>query len=118
MKKLLVLATVTSISISAFATTQFASSELKAMDCATLAVEKANAKRSLEAADKNIANIQASAQAPGKSLSKFAGLAGGALAAFGGNSEKAARAGNASRVAVPLIAVKRCAAAVYHDSFA
>ncbi|WP_180183446.1 hypothetical protein [Acinetobacter sp. YH01020] len=94
MKKLLVLATVTSISISAFATTQFASSELKAMDCATLAVEKANAKRSLEAAEKNIANIQASAQAPGKSLSKFAGLAGGALAAFGGNSEKAARAGN------------------------
>ncbi len=78
MKKLLVLATATTISISAFATTQFASSELKAMDCATLAVEKANSKRAIEAADKNIANIQASAQAPGKSLSKFAGLAGGA----------------------------------------
>ncbi|WP_436916068.1 hypothetical protein [Acinetobacter gandensis] len=55
MKKLLVLATATTISISAFATTQFASSELKAMDCATLAVEKANSKRAIEAADKNIA---------------------------------------------------------------
>lgn len=54
------------------------------MDCATLSVEKANAKRSFEIADKNI--NAAATQTPAKSLSKWAGMAG-ALSSFGGNSE-------------------------------
>lgn len=49
-------------------TKQHSTAELKAMDCATLAVEKANAKRNLENADKNIA--AAATQTPAKSLSK------------------------------------------------
>ena len=71
-------------------TKQLTTAELKAMDCATLAVEKANAKRSLESADKN---ITAATQTPGKSLSKWAGMAGSALSTFGGNSEKATKMG-------------------------
>ena len=98
MKKIIVLATIATLSASTFAASETTSqklstSELKAMDCATLAVEKANAKRSLEAADKNLAAAQT--QTPGKSLSKWAGVASGALTAFGGNSEKAAKANQA-----------------------
>ena len=99
MKKIITLALATAITSTAFANTtadsnptkQHSSAELKAMDCATLAVEKANAKRSLEAADKNI--TAAATQTPGKSLSKWAGMAGSALSTFGGNSEKATKMG-------------------------
>lgn len=100
MKKIITLALATALTSTAFAnstsdtqslTKQHTTSELKAMDCATLAVEKANAKRNLEAADKNIA--AAATQTPGKSLSKWAGMAGSALSTFGGNSEKATKMG-------------------------
>ena len=98
MKKILTLAVATALTTTAFANTagegltkQHSTAELKAMDCASLAVEKSNAKRNLEAADKNIA--AAATQTPGKSLSKWAGMAGSALSAFGGNSEKASKAG-------------------------
>lgn len=91
MKKLIVLAAITSLSASAFATEKLKSSELKSMDCATLAVEKADATRAVESADRNLANAQA--QSGSKTVSKWAGLAGGALSTFGGNSEKASRAG-------------------------
>lgn len=99
MKKMITLALATALTSTAFAnstsetqslTKQLTTAELKAMDCATLAVEKANAKRSLESADKNIA---AATQTPGKSLSKWAGMAGSALSTFGGNSEKATKMG-------------------------
>ncbi|RLZ07268.1 hypothetical protein EAH57_13675 [Acinetobacter sp. 2JN-4] len=95
MKKLLVLTAAATLSFSTFAATEgkpFSTTELRAMDCPTLSVEQANAKRELAAAEKNIANINANAQAPGKAISKWAGVAGGALAAFGGNSEKTAKA--------------------------
>lgn len=99
MKKMITLSLATALTSTAFAnstsetqslTKQLTTAELKAMDCATLAVEKANAKRSLESADKNIA---AATQTPGKSLSKWAGMAGSALSTFGGNSEKATKMG-------------------------
>lgn len=96
MKKIITLAIVSALSVSTFAAeteTQYkklTTAELKAMDCATLAVEKADAKRDVESADKNITAAQT--QTPGKSLSKWAGVASGALATFGGNSEKAAKA--------------------------
>lgn len=90
------LAIIATLTTSTFANTETAikslsTSELKAMDCATLAVEKANAKRALETADKNIS--AAATQTPGKSLSKWAGMAGSALSTFGGNSEKATKMG-------------------------
>lgn len=89
MKKILCLAMIATISTASFAyTEQLSSSELKSMDCATLAVEKANAKRAAESAEKNIQTLSAQAQAPGNALGKWAGLAGNALSAFGGNSEK------------------------------
>lgn len=97
MKKIITLALATTLTSTTFANTagegpkQHTTSELKAMDCASLAVEKANAKRSLEAADKNIA--AAATQTPAKSLSKWAGMASSALSTFGGNSEKAAKMG-------------------------
>lgn len=97
MKKIIsfaVIATISSFTIAESTTTsiqQISTKELKAMDCATLSVEKSNAKRSLEAADKNI--TAAATQTPAKSISKWAGLASGALSNFGGNSEKAAKAG-------------------------
>lgn len=97
MKKIIsfaIIATISSITIAESATVsiqQISSKELKAMDCATLSVEKSNAKRSLEAADKNI--TAAATQTPAKSISKWAGMASGALSTFGGNSEKAAKAG-------------------------
>ena len=102
MKKLLSLAIIAAFSSTAIAETsiststsyakQWTTSELKAMDCATLAVEKSNAKRSLAAAEQNIA--AASTQTPGKSLSKWAGMASGALSAFGGHSEKQLKQAN------------------------
>ena len=107
MKKLLVLTAAATLSFSAFAADEttnkpFSTTELKAMGCADLSVEQANAKRELTSADKNIANINANAQAPGKSISKWAGVASGALSAFGGNSESAAKASNiASSIAGP-----------------
>ncbi|KHF76315.1 hypothetical protein PJ15_3069 [Acinetobacter sp. neg1] len=96
MKKLLVLTLAATFSFSAFAASEnadkpFSTTELKAMSCADLSVEQANAKRELAEADKNIANINANAQAPGKAVSKWAGLASGALSTFAGNSEKAAK---------------------------
>ena len=107
MKKLLILTTVATLSFSAFAADEtinkpFSTTELKAMACADLSVEQANAKREIASADKNIANINANSQAPGKSISKWAGIASGALTAFGGNSESAAKASNiASNIAGP-----------------
>ncbi len=93
MKKFLCVAMIATISTASFAyTEQLSSSELKSMDCATLAVEKSNAKRAAETADKNIQALSAQAQAPGNALGKWAGLAGNALSAFGGHSEKATRA--------------------------
>lgn len=97
MKKLLILTAAATLSFSAFAAEEtsnkpFTTTELKAMGCADLSVEQANAKRALAEADKNIANINANAQAPGKAVSKWAGIASGALTAFGGNSESAAKA--------------------------
>ncbi len=95
MKKIITLATIATLSVSTLATAETVSqklstSELKSMDCATLSVEKANARRSLEAADRNLTAAQT--QTPGKSLSKWAGVASGALSAFGGNSDKVAKA--------------------------
>lgn len=97
MKKILTLAIATALTTTLaqaageLPTHQHSTAELKAMDCATLAVEKANAKRNLENADKNIA--AAATQTPAKSLSKWAGMAGNALSTFGGNSEKATKMG-------------------------
>ena len=89
MKKLLICATVASLSfpvLAADATTKLSSTELKAMDCATLSVEKADAKRALDGADKNIANINARASAK---VSKWAGIASGAMGAFGKGDSRA-----------------------------
>ncbi len=98
MKKIIPLAITIALSTTVFAESevksyakQLSTSELKAMDCATLAVEKSNAKRSIEAADKNITT--ASTQTSSKSISKWAGVASGALATFGANSQKATKAG-------------------------
>ena len=96
MKKIITLAIIATFASTTFAEStvsiqQLSTKELKAMDCATLYVEKANAKRSFEIADKNI--NAAATQTPAKSLSKWAGMAGGALSSFGGNSEKATKAG-------------------------
>lgn len=95
MKKIIFVAAMSTLSTMAFSASEssvhkLATSELKSMDCATLSVEKADAKRALETADKNLAAIQT--QTPGKTISKWAGVASGALTAFGGNSEKAAKA--------------------------
>ena len=92
MKKLAILTLATTVAATSYAAEKFTTTELKTMDCATLAVEKAEAKRTVENADKNIANINAQAQAPGKALGKWAGLAGNAISAFAGDSEKAGRA--------------------------
>lgn len=99
MKKIIILATIATLSTSTFAATASASqklstSELKGMDCATLSVEKSNAKQSLEAADKNLANISAKAQDPSAKVSKWAGIAGGALGAFGKGDSKAGQLAN------------------------
>ena len=75
------------ISMSASAYDKLKTSELKSMDCTTLAVEKADAKRAIDSSSRNISNI--SAQAPTKTLGKFASAAFGA---FAGNSEKLATA--------------------------
>ena len=80
MKKLLVFTAITTLSISTFAA-PFSTSELKGMDCATLAVEKANAERALK-----------NAAAPSGKLKKFASFAGKTLSSFSGDSEKAAKA--------------------------
>lgn len=92
MKKLLICATVASLSfpvLAADATIKLSSTELKAMDCATLSVEKADAKRALDGADKNIANINARAQDPSAKVSKWAGIASGAMGAFGKGDSRA-----------------------------
>ncbi|BAP38730.1 MAG: hypothetical protein ACN6N1_15075 [Acinetobacter guillouiae] len=54
------------------------------MDCAALAVEKANASRVLSSSE---------TKATGKTISKWAGLASSALNAFGGGSDTASKAG-------------------------
>ena len=71
-------------------TKPFTTTELKALSCTDLSVEKANAKRELAAAERNITNIQT--DTPNKTISKWAGVADGALSAFGGKSEHAAKA--------------------------
>ena len=71
-------------------TKPFTTTELKSLSCTDLSVEKANAKRELAAAERNITNIQT--DTPNKTISKWAGVAGGALSAFGGKSEHAAKA--------------------------
>ncbi len=98
MKKLSVLTLAATMSFSVLAANEntnkaFSTTELKAMSCADLSVEQANAKRELAEAEKNIANINANAQSPAKAVSKWAGLASGAISAFAGNSEKAAKVG-------------------------
>lgn len=98
MKKILSFALISTFAMSTFANTEatatqykkFTTTELKALDCASLAVEKNDASRTIAAADSNISAAQA--QAPSGSISKWAGIASGALSAFGGNSEKAAKA--------------------------
>jgi hypothetical protein len=96
MKKLFALTLAATFSFPTFAESEntnkpFSTSELKTMGCADLSVEQTNAKRELAEAEKNIANINANAQAPGKAVSKWAGLASGAISAFAGNSEKASK---------------------------
>ncbi|MBJ9984045.1 hypothetical protein IAE19_01125 [Acinetobacter sp. S40] len=71
-------------------TKTFTTSELKALSCTDLSVEKTNAKRELINAEKNLTNIQT--ETPNKTISKWAGVASGALSAFGGKSENAAKA--------------------------
>ncbi len=98
MKKLLALTVTATFSFSTFAANEninkaFSTTELKAMSCADLSVEQANAKRELAEAEKNIVNINTNAQSPSKAVSKWAGLASGAISAFAGNSEKAAKVG-------------------------
>ncbi|ALH94313.1 hypothetical protein [Acinetobacter equi] len=87
MKKSIVCITALLITSSTFAYDKLKSSELKAMDCATLSVEKADAKRALESSERNLANINANA--PTKTLGKFASAA---LGAFAGKSETMATA--------------------------
>jgi hypothetical protein len=87
MKKSIICITALLLSTSTFAYDKLKSSELKAMDCATLSVEKADAKRALESSERNLANINANA--PTKSLGKFASAA---LGAFSGRSETMATA--------------------------
>jgi len=99
MKKIIVLGTIVTLSATTFAASEYASqklstSELKGMDCATLSVEKSNAKQSLETADRNLANISAKAQDPSAKVSKWAGIAGGALGAFGKGDSKAGQFAN------------------------
>lgn len=99
MKKLLICATVASLSLPVFAaestSTKLSTSELKAMDCATLSVEKSNAKSNLATADKNISNINAKAQDPSAKVAKWAGIAGGAMGAFGKGNTKAGQVATA-----------------------
>ena len=84
MKKLFILTAIAALSTSTstFAA-PFSTSELRSMDCATLAVEKANAERALK-----------NAEAPGGKLKKFAGFASKTLSSFSGDSETAAKASN------------------------
>ena len=89
MKKLIILSTALTVSFSALAVEKHTTKELKAMDCTSLSVEKANAQHALAEAEKNITAINS----PGKQVSKWAGVASKALGAFGGNSETAAKAG-------------------------
>ena len=96
MKKLVIFSAALTMSFSALAVDKHTTKELKAMDCTTLSVEKANSQRALTEAEKNIVAINS----PAKSVSKWAGVASKALGAFGGNSETAAKAGQvASNVA-------------------
>lgn len=89
MKKLVIFSAALTMSFSALAVDKHTTKELKAMDCTTLSVEKANSQRSLTEAEKNIAALNT----PAKSVSKWAGVAGKALGAFGGNSETVSKAG-------------------------
>lgn len=97
MNKTLLTLALSAIALPAFATQQLSTYELKSLDCTSLAVEKANAIRHINHADQKINNMNASAADPAKAVSKWAGLAGNALAAFSGNSETAARASYAAR---------------------
>ena len=92
MKKTAILLTLGLMSVNTFAIEQFSTYQLSSMDCPSLAVEKANSKRALEKANAQISNLNAQAQAPTNSVSKWASLAGGALSAFSGNSKSAAKA--------------------------
>ena len=97
MNKILLTLALSAIAVPAFATQQLSTYELKNLDCTSLAVEKANAVRHINNADQKLNNMNASAGDPAKTVSKWAGLAGNALAAFSGNSETAARASYAAR---------------------
>lgn len=91
MKKLIICAAIASLTTPVFAadaTAKLSTTELKAMDCATLSVEKSNAKQSLESAEKNLSNINAQSQNPAAKVGKWAGVASGALTAFGGGDSK------------------------------
>jgi hypothetical protein len=97
MNKILLALALNVIALPAFATQQLSTYELKNLDCTSLAVEKANAVRHINNADQKLNNMNAGAADPTKTVSKWAGLAGNALAAFSGNSETAARASYAAR---------------------
>lgn len=97
MNKILLTLALSAIAVPAFATQQLSTYELKNLDCTSLAVEKANAVRHINNADQKLNTMNASAGDPAKTVSKWAGLAGNALAAFSGNSETAARASYAAR---------------------
>ena len=92
MKKIAVFLTLGLLSVNTFAIEQFSTYDLRSMDCPSLAVEKANSKRALDKANEQIANLNIQAQAPANNVSKWAGLASGALSAFSGNSKSAAKA--------------------------
>ena len=90
MKKTLLTITIL-VSSTILTAAPLSTTELKSMDCAALAVEKANASRVLSSSE---------TKATGKTISKWAGLASSALSSFGGDSEVATQAGGfANKVA-------------------
>lgn len=97
MNKILLTLALGATALPAFATQQLSTYELQNLDCTSLSVEKANAVRHINNADQKLNNMNAGAADPAKTVSKWAGLAGNALAAFSGNSDTAARASYAAR---------------------
>jgi hypothetical protein len=97
MNKILLGLALTTLSLPVLATQKLSTSELKSLDCTSLAVEKANAVRDFDNADQQLNSLNAASSAPANAVSKWAGLAGNALSAFSGNSDTAARASNAAR---------------------
>lgn len=95
MKKLLYLVAFAALPLSTYANSLLPTSQLKSMTCADLAVEKANAQRALNSAEQKLSTMNAAN--PANTVSKWAGVAGGALSSFAGKSETAARASAAAQ---------------------